>query len=361
MPTPTSQNRLDQEESPYLSQHADNPVNWQPWDEDALATARQEDMPIFLSIGYAACHWCHVMEEESFQNDAIAEVLNEQFVPIKVDREERPDLDSVYMSICQAVTGRGGWPLSVFLTPEGKPFYVGTYFPAEARRGQPGFRQLLADIVASWNDPDERADIEERAEEWTRAVTEDLESVPDQPGDTPDDDLLESAASAAVRGADREAGGWGTGPKFPHPGRLHILLRAHHRTGGSEFRAVATETLDAMAEGGMYDQLGGGFHRYATDRTWTVPHFEKMLYDNAELTRAYLAGYQLTGQQRYARVARETLAFVEEELTHPDGGFYSTLDARSERVDEDTHAGSGHDGAMTEGAFYVWTPDQVAA
>ncbi len=347
--SPTDRNRLDEEASPYLRQHADNPVNWQPWDDAALDAAQERDVPIFLSIGYAACHWCHVMEEESFQDEEIAEVLNEHFVPIKVDREERPDVDSIYMSICQRVTGRGGWPLSAWLTPEGEPFYVGTYFPPESKRGQPGFRQLLEDMVDGWTDPDERADIEDRAAQWTRAVEDDLESVPDQPGEDPDDDLLERAAEAAVRGADRDHGGWGGGPKFPQPGRLHALLRAHAHTGRAPFREVAIETLDAMADGGMYDQLGGGFHRYATDRTWTVPHFEKMLYDNAELTRAYLAAYQVTGREQYATVAEETLSFVAEELRHPEGGFYSTLDARSET----------EDGEMTEGAFYVWTPAEV--
>jgi uncharacterized protein YyaL (SSP411 family) len=349
MTAPTSRNRLDEEESPYLRQHADNPVNWQPWDDAALAAARERDVPIFLSIGYAACHWCHVMEEESFRDERVAELLNEQFVPIKVDREERPDVDSIYMSICQRVTGRGGWPLSAWLTPEGEPFYVGTYFPPEPKRGQPGFRQLLGNVASAWNDPDEREDIEDRAAQWTRAVADDLESVPEGPGESPEDDQLERAAEAAVRGADREESGWGTGQKFPHPGRLHLLMRAHDRTGREPFREVACETLDAMAEGGMYDHLGGGFHRYTVDRTWTVPHFEKMLYDNAELTRAYLAGYRLTGDDRYATVAGETLTFVERELTHPEGGFYSTLDAQSETAD----------GESEEGAFYVWTPGAV--
>jgi hypothetical protein len=350
MSQPTSRNRLDEEESPYLRQHADNPVNWQPWDEQALAAADEHDVPIFLSVGYSACHWCHVMEEESFEDEAVAALLNDHFVPIKVDREERPDVDSVYMTICQQVTGRGGWPLSVWLTPDGDPFYVGTYFPPEPRQGQPGFRQLLTDITESWADPDERADLEERAATWTAAIEDELEDVPDQPG-APDPGLLDSAATAAVRGADRDHGGWGPGPKFPHPGRLQLLLRAHGRRADDDSRAVLTETLDAMADGGMYDHLGGGFHRYATDRDWTVPHFEKMLYDNAELTRAYLAGYQLIGDERYRAVASDTLAFVAAELRHPDGGFFSTLDARS-----DTPAGESE-----EGAYYVWTPSQVAS
>jgi len=346
---PTRRNRLDEEESPYLRQHADNPVNWQPWDERAFEAARQRDVPVFLSIGYAACHWCHVMEEESFEDETVAERLNEEFVPIKVDREERPDVDSIYMSICQQVTGRGGWPLSAWLTPEGEPFYVGTYFPTEPRRGTPGFRQLLEDIADSWADPEDREEMESRAEQWTDAIAGDLEETPEGQGSRPDEDLLEDAAEAALRGADRDHGGWGSGPKFPQPGRLHVLMRAYAQSDRDAYLAVVRETLDAMADGGMYDQLGGGFHRYATDREWVVPHFEKMLYDNAELPRAYLAGYRLTGEGRYLDVARETLGFVERELQHPDGGLYSTLDARS--ADES--------GEQVEGAFYVWTPEAV--
>jgi len=357
MSDPTARNRLDEEASPYLRQHADNPVNWQPWDEDALAAARERDVPIFLSVGYSACHWCHVMEDESFEDDRIADLLNEDFVPIKVDREERPDLDRIYQTVAQLTSGRGGWPLSAFLTPEGEPFYVGTYFPPESKRGMPGFRDLLERIRDSWNDPEERPEMERRAEQWTRAVDDQLEATPDR-RERPADDLLIDAADAAVRGADREYGGWGSGgPKFPQPARLDLLLRAYDRTGSDEYRDVAVETLDAMADGGMYDHVGGGFHRYATDRKWTVPHFEKMLYDNAELPRRYLAGYQLTGDDRYAAVVRETFAFLERELRHPDGGFYSTLDAQS------VPPGADADGSGTveqeEGAFYVWMPAEV--
>ncbi len=348
MTRPTSENRLDGEQSPYLRQHADNPVHWQPWDDQALDAAETEDKPIFLSIGYSACHWCHVMEEESFQDEEIASLLNEHFVPIKVDREERPDVDSIYMSICQQVTGQGGWPLSAFLTPSGDPFYVGTYFPPESGRGQPGFRQLLTDIHEAWADPEERAELEQRATQWSAAIEDDLESVPDQPT-TPDDSLLESAAQSAIRGADREYGGWGRGQKFPHPARIHLLLTAHDRTDRAEYRTVAVETLRAMADRGMYDHLGGGFHRYTTDREWIVPHFEKMLYDNAELTRAYLAAFQATGIERFRTVAVDTLEFVSADLQHPEGGFFSTLDARSET---DT-------GESEEGAYYVWTPTTV--
>ncbi len=346
---PTARNRLDEEESPYLRQHADNPVNWQPWDETALEAARERDVPIFLSIGYSACHWCHVMADESFADEDVAELLNEHFVPVKVDREERPDLDSLYMSICQQVTGRGGWPLSAWLTPEGKPFYVGTYFPKEEKRGMPAFPDLLENIANSWDE--QREDMEERAEQWTAAIESDLAETPDQPGDAPDESVLPMAADAAVRGADREHGGWGGGggPKFPQPGRLHVLLRAFERDGSDTYREVATETLDAMVDGGLFDHVGGGFHRYCTDREWVVPHFEKMLYDNAEIPRALLAGYQLTGDERYADAVRRTFEFVERELTHEDGGFFATLDAQSE----------GEAGEQEEGAFYVWTPEAV--
>ena len=368
MSDPTERNRLDEAESPYLRQHADNPVNWQPWDEQALEAARERDVPIFLSIGYAACHWCHVMEEESFQNEAIAETLNEQFVPIKVDREERPDLDSVYMSICQQVTGGGGWPLSAWLTPEGEPFYVGTYFPPEEKRGQPGFGQLLERLSTSWDDPEQRAEMESRARQWTEAIESDLEDV-GEPGD-PDENLIGTAATVAHRGADRDHGGWGSGgPKFPQTGRLHALLRAHaagdRPSGGGlsgpqggdgpddDYLAVVEQTLNAMADRGLYDHVGGGFHRYSTDMQWAVPHFEKMLYDNAEIPRAMLAGYQATGNERYASVVRETFAFVQRELQHEDGGFFSTLDAVSRPPGSDATADT------EEGAFYVWTPEQV--
>ena len=362
---PTDRNRLDEEESPYLRQHADNPVNWQPWDEQALADAREREVPIFLSIGYSACHWCHVMEDESFADPEIAEILNEQFVPIKVDREERPDLDSVYMSICQQVTGRGGWPLSAWLTPDGKPFYVGTYFPPEERRGMPGFGTLLEDIASSWSDPEQRTEMVNRAQQWTDAIVSDIGDVPSQPGDVPDEDALSAAIDAALRAADREHGGWGNGPKFPQPSRLHYLMRGYDRSGRDEVRAVVTETFDAMADGGLFDHVGGGFHRYCTDREWVVPHFEKMLYDNAELPRAFLAGHQLTGSERYATVAEATFEFVERELTHEDGGFFSTLDAQSvppaHRLSDDGSDNDEGDGDhdAEEGAYFVWTPAEV--
>jgi uncharacterized protein YyaL (SSP411 family) len=345
MSDPLSRNRLDSEASPYLKQHDCNPVNWQPWDETALEAAKEQNKPIFLSIGYSACHWCHVMEEESFEDEAVAERLNENFVPIKVDREERPDLDSIYMTVCQLVTGRGGWPLSAWLTPDGKPFYVGTYFPPEPRGQMPGFGDLLDKISESWSDPDQRDEMKNRADQWTDSACNQLESTPDEPGERPGNDELDDAVRAALRSADREHGGFGSdGPKFPHPGRIDLLLRVYARSGNTDALDVATTTLEGMSTGGIYDQLGGGFHRYAVDREWTVPHFEKMLYDNALLPPLYLAASQLTGQPQYDDVVRETLTFVDRELTHPEGGFYSTLDARS--GDE-------------EGTFYVWTPSQV--
>jgi hypothetical protein len=351
--TDTDANRLADAASPYLRQHADNPVDWQPWDDAALEAARERDVPIFLSIGYSACHWCHVMAEESFEDEATAEVLNEEFVPIKVDREERPDLDKLYLTICQQVRGNAGWPLSVWLTPDLKPFFVGTYFPPEPKRGMPGFRDLLTDIADSWADPEDRPEMEQRAEQWTRAIEDELEDVP-EPDEVPGLDLVEDAGAAAVRAADREHGGFGTGQKFPQPGRVHLLARAADASDREGYREVLVETLSAMADRGLYDHLGGGFHRYCVDREWSVPHFEKMLYDQAELTRAMLAGHRLTGVERYATVARETLEFVERELTHPDGGFYSTLDAESE-----VPAGTSDDSEREEGAFYVWTPEGV--
>ncbi|RNJ26600.1 thioredoxin domain-containing protein [Halosegnis longus] len=347
-PDALRRNRLDEEASPYLQQHADNPVHWQPWDETALEAARELDRPIFLSIGYSSCHWCHVMAEESFSDPDIAETVNEEFVPIKVDREERPDLDSLYITVCQLVRGHAGWPLTVFCTPEGKPFFVGTYFPKDASQRQPGFRQLVQDVADAWADPEQRAESEERAEQWTAAARGELEDVPDSPGEL-SDGLLADAADHAVGQADREYGGFGGGQKFPNPARVELLLRASTR-GHDEAGTVARETLDAMASGGLYDHVGGGFHRYCTDREWVVPHFEKMLYDQAGLARVFLAGSQRFDSDRYASVARDTLDFLDRDLRHEAGGFFSTLDARSE-----------HAGEQVEGAYYVWTPERVRA
>ncbi|MDB9232768.1 thioredoxin domain-containing protein [Halorubrum ezzemoulense] len=378
MSQPTERNRLDGEASPYLRQHADNPVNWQPWGDAAFERAREHDAPVFVSIGYSSCHWCHVMAEESFEDESVAAVVNDSFVPIKVDREERPDVDSTFMTVSQLVTGGGGWPLSAWCTPEGKPFYVGTYFPPEPRRNQPGFRELCERIADSWSDPEQREEMERRADQWAESARDELESVPtpeppasEEGGPSPPgDDLLDTAAAAALRGYDEEHGGFGSGgAKFPMPGRIDLLMRAYAGRGRDALLSAATGTLDGMADGGMYDQIGGGFHRYAVDREWTVPHFEKMLYDNAELPMVYLDGYRLTGDSRYARVASESLAFLDRELRHEGGAFFSTLDARSRqpasrRDDGDASRGDGEgasDGEDVEGAFYVWTPEEVDA
>ncbi|GAB6877774.1 thioredoxin domain-containing protein [Halorubrum gandharaense] len=358
MSQPTERNRLDEEASPYLRQHADNPVNWQPWGEEAFERAREHDVPVFVSIGYSACHWCHVMEEESFEDESVAATLNESFVPVKVDREERPDVDSTFMTVCQLVTGGGGWPLSAWCTPDGKPFYVGTYFPPEPRGNHPGFKGLCERISESWADPDQRADMKDRADQWVASARDELEAVPDQPGEVPDEDLIGDAAAAALRGYDEAYGGFGTsGPKFPMPGRIDLLMRAYAASGRDAFANAALGTLDGMASGGMYDHIGGGFHRYAVDRDWTVPHFEKMLYDNAELPLNYLDAYRLTGDTSYARVAQESLGFLIREMRHERGAFFSTLDARSRPPES-----RGRDGdEPEEGAFYAWTPSEVDA
>ena len=337
-------NRLAQETSPYLLQHAHNPVDWYAWGEEAFIRARQENKPILLSVGYSACHWCHVMERESFENDFIAQMMNAHFVCIKVDREERPDVDSIYMSAVQLMAGQGGWPMTVFLTPDGKPFYGGTYFPPVDMYGRPGFPRILESIAAAW--ASERIGIEAQGD----TILQHLDKGNDLTRDLPDTLLtpavLENAYNTLSQSFDRTYGGFGTAPKFPQPCNLDFLLRFHARTGRQEPLAFVEKTLQKMAIGGMYDQLGGGFHRYSTDQTWLVPHFEKMLYDNAQLARTYAHAWQATGKAFYKGVAEETLEYVLREMTSAAGGFYSAQDADSEGE---------------EGKFFVWTPDEVKA
>ncbi|HTQ39589.1 MAG TPA: thioredoxin domain-containing protein [Pirellulales bacterium] len=335
-------NRLAHETSPYLLQHQNNPVDWYPWGPESLERAKQEQKPIFLSIGYSACHWCHVMEHESFENPAIARLMNDNFVCIKVDREERPDLDHIYMNAVQLLTGRGGWPMSVFLTPDLQPFYGGTYWPPTSRMGMPGFDQVLLAVANAWQE--RRQQVIEQAAELTGHIAQ-LAALPSAAGEL-SHQLIDAAGAALERSFDFHHGGFGGAPKFPHPMDLQVLLRLwkrHRRTGLLD---MVTTTLDKMAAGGIYDHLGGGFHRYSVDERWLVPHFEKMLYDNALLTVAYVEGFLAAGHAEYARVARETCDYVLRDLTDAAGGFYSTEDADSEGE---------------EGKFYVWTPQEIAA
>ena len=332
-------NRLANETSPYLLQHADNPVEWYPWGEEALERARREDKPILLSIGYAACHWCHVMAHESFEDDDTAALMNERFVNVKVDREERPDLDSLYMDAVVAMTGHGGWPMTVFLLPSGEPFLGGTYFPPEPRHGMPAFRQLLVAVSDAYRE--RREDVGRQAGALVEALQKAAAATPS--ADPLTQSLLGEATRALKRQFDPEWGGFGGAPKFPPASVLEFLLRRHVRAADEDALEMVTRTLDGMAAGGMYDVLGGGFHRYSVDQRWLVPHFEKMLYDNALLAPAYLHGWLVTGEERYREVAEETLDYMLRELRLPEGGFASAQDADTEGV---------------EGLTFTWTEDE---
>ncbi|HEX6309502.1 MAG TPA: thioredoxin domain-containing protein [Longimicrobiales bacterium] len=333
-------NRLIHETSPYLLQHADNPVDWYPWGEEAFARARAEERPILLSVGYSSCHWCHVMEHESFEDEDTARIMNERFISVKVDREERPDVDSIYMTAVQAMTGHGGWPMTVFIAPDGSPFYGGTYFPPEPRHGLPSFRQILLAVHDAWRS--RRDDVLQSAAGLREALEQ--STLVRAPAATPDASLLDDAFRRLARGYDARHGGFGRAPKFPQAMTLELLLRYHLRTDNEQALSMLLHTLRAMARGGMYDQIGGGFHRYSVDEQWLVPHFEKMLYDNALLAQIYIRTWQTAREPELRRVAEEILDYVRREMTAPDGGFYSAQDADSEGV---------------EGKFYVWTDDEI--
>jgi uncharacterized protein len=332
-------NRLIHEKSPYLLQHAHNPVDWYPWGEEAFEKSKKENKPIFLSIGYSTCHWCHVMEHESFENEAIAKIMNADFVCIKVDREDRPDVDQIYMSAVMALTGQGGWPLNVFLTPELKPFYGGTYFAPDARYGRPGFPVVLEDIARVWKtQPDQ---VEKAGKQLAEMLNNPNK---DSSGGALTEAVIKEALHNLEQGFDPREGGFRGAPKFPPSMALQFLLRVYQKTRNKSLLPMVELTLDKMARGGIYDQVGGGFSRYSTDDEWLVPHFEKMLYDNALLSRAYLEAYQVTGKEEYARTAREIFTYLFRDMTDKEGGFYSAEDADSEEE---------------EGKFYVWTPAEL--
>ena len=347
-------NRLIDEKSPYLLQHAHNPVDWYAWGPEAFEKARHEDKPIFLSIGYSTCHWCHVMERESFENDAIAALMNQHFVSIKVDREERPDVDRIYMTFVQASTGGGGWPMSVWLTPDLKPFYGGTYLPPEQRYGHPGFPMVLERIAEAWRQ--DRDKIVESSREVIEKLTQQAAAAEAHaaPGSTLrlDKNALDSGFYIFRRSFDSRYGGFGEAPKFPRPVTLNFLLRYYARTKNQEALDMVLATLREMAKGGMYDQLGGGFHRYSVDARWFVPHFEKMLYDQAQLAISYLEAFQIAGDASYAETARGILDYVLRDMRDPDGGFYSAEDA-------DSVIDAAHPEVKGEGAFYIWTQKEI--
>ena len=333
-------NHLIQEKSPYLLQHADNPVDWYPWNEEAFRQAQEKDRPIFLSIGYATCHWCHVMAHESFEDEEVARLLNQSFVSIKVDREERPDIDQVYMSVCQALTGQGGWPLSIFMTPEGNPFFAGTYFPKDNRTGRVGFTVLLTRIASLWQK--DREKILHSSAEIRRAIQQGPRVF--DAGVALDAGVLKKAYEQMQKSFDQEWGGFSRSPKFPTPHHLTFLLRWHKRSQEAQAGNMVEKTLKAMRHGGIFDQIGLGFHRYSVDERWLVPHFEKMLYDQALLAMAYTEAYQALGKAEYAGTVREIFSYVLRDMTSPEGGFFSAEDADSEGQ---------------EGLFYVWTPREV--
>ncbi len=339
---PKYTNRLAGEKSPYLLQHAHNPVDWFPWGEEAFAKASAEDKPIFLSIGYATCHWCHVMERESFEDEEVARLLKREFVAIKVDREERPDIDNVYMTACQALTGGGGWPLSIFMTPDRRPFYAGSYFPKTNRMGMPGFMDLLSQLANLWRNDRDR--ILNAAQEVTKAL-QPRTGYADATSSL-NEEVLRKGAQHLGRSFDPKWGGFGEAPKFPSPHQLTFLLRWGQRSGEAFARQMVEKTLDSMRDGGIFDQVGFGFARYSVDNQWLAPHFEKMLYDQATLLMAYTEAYQVTGYERFARTAREIATYVLRDMTSPEGGFYSAEDADSEGK---------------EGLFYIWKPEQVKA